>query len=95
MQQPYRLNSDGSIFRVTDGALIPTNQNNADYQAYQAWVAEGNTPDPAPTPVVVEPPPSPLKVLTDLLVAKNLVSQADITAAETEAGVTLNQTGAP
>lgn len=31
------------IRRTDDGAFIPTNSANTDYQAYLAWVAEGNT----------------------------------------------------
>ena len=30
-----------------DFASIPENESNRDYQEYLAWVAEGNTPDPA------------------------------------------------
>ena len=29
------------------GVYIPKVETNADYQEYLAWVAEGNTPDPA------------------------------------------------
>jgi len=35
------------ILRVNDGASIPKNPDNTDYQAYLKWLAEGNTPLPA------------------------------------------------
>ena len=37
-------NVETSIKRIEDGACIPIDENNRDYQAYLAWVAEGNTP---------------------------------------------------
>ena len=37
----------GAIIRTTDNASIPLDEENIDYQSYLAWVAEGNTPDPA------------------------------------------------
>jgi len=35
--------SEISIVRIDDGALIPFDPANTDYQQYLAWVAEGNT----------------------------------------------------
>ena len=36
-----------SVIRTTDGACIPFDPDNTDYQAYLKWVSEGNTPLPA------------------------------------------------
>jgi hypothetical protein len=35
------------IFRLSDGATIPLDPANTDYQAFLRWCEEGNTPLPA------------------------------------------------
>ena len=51
----YQLTKSETILRIDDGAHIPFDPANTDYQEYLEWLAEGNTPLPAdPTP---EPEP--------------------------------------
>ena len=51
----YKLiqNQPNSIIRLEDGAVIPQGDN-GDWQLFKAWLAKGNTPQPAdelPAPV--------------------------------------------
>jgi hypothetical protein len=50
----YRLQSTGGVTREADGASIPNDPRNSDWQAYEAWVADGNTADPAPSPTLAQ-----------------------------------------
>jgi hypothetical protein len=36
-----------SVTRTSDGAVIPFDPDNTDYQAYLKWLEEGNTPEAA------------------------------------------------
>jgi hypothetical protein len=47
----YKLTQQPDIVqRLSDSAFIPFNTNNRDYQAYLAWLAEGNEPSPPDEP---------------------------------------------
>lgn len=50
----YKIQSETSVLRLSDNARIPFDPANTDYQAYQQWFSEGNTPEPAdPAPPTV------------------------------------------
>tara|TARA_Y100000592_G_C5422502_1_gene293955 strand:- start:18 stop:161 length:144 start_codon:yes stop_codon:yes gene_type:complete len=42
-----KTENNDCILRLADDATIPFDEGNKDYQAYLAWVAEGNTAEAA------------------------------------------------
>jgi hypothetical protein len=46
--------SDSMIVRDEDGAFVPFDPDNTDYQAYLAWLDQGNEPAPYTPPQVTE-----------------------------------------
>lgn len=55
----YRL-LDYGVFDTDTNKSIPEDTNNVDWQEYQQWITDGNTPDPIATPI----PPTPAESLT-------------------------------
>ncbi|WP_019573372.1 hypothetical protein [Curvibacter lanceolatus] len=49
----YQLLLSGCVQRG-DGAIIPSDEANTDYQAFLAWMADGNRPAPVPVPTLAE-----------------------------------------
>jgi hypothetical protein len=45
--KPFIGTESNIVQRLSDGAFIPFNLANTDYQAYLKWLEEGNTPLPA------------------------------------------------
>jgi len=88
----YKLRLVAGVIRLADGATIPEDARNADWQRFLAWVAAGNTPEPA------DPPPPPSQDELDAAAAKayaKLQSLMSMTPAQVQTWVKANITTLP
>jgi hypothetical protein len=58
----YKATTSTSFVRLADGACIPADPANVDYQGLLSWIEAGNTPEPADAPL----PPNPLQKIADI-----------------------------
>lgn len=54
----FALTTNDIVIRLEDGVFIPPDPANTDRAAYDAWLAAGGVPDPAPA--LPAAPPAPL-----------------------------------
>jgi hypothetical protein len=62
---PLASSISETVLRRADNAHIPNDPANRDRAEFDAWLAEGNTPDPAEQPEPVPPVPDPNVRLDD------------------------------
>ncbi len=48
IMKKYQLQQLGGVFETERHRSIPADPGNKDWQEYLTWIADGNTPDPAP-----------------------------------------------
>lgn len=73
----YALTATGAIIRVADGAGIPADPANADYQRYLTWREAGNVPLNAEVPAPGAPAAVTMRQARLALLAAGLVDSID------------------
>jgi hypothetical protein len=77
----YTLTTGTSVTRDADGAGIPDDPRNADWQAYQAWLAAGDMPNPYVAPPA---PPPTLSFLQFMALFTSAEQDAIVNSADTQ-----------
>ena len=73
----YQLLANSASVQRSDGVFIPNDPCNADWQQYQAWIADGGVPTPVPAP----PAPTAAQLLAQAQAAQIATLQASYKAA--------------
>jgi hypothetical protein len=89
----YKIDILGNIIKIETGQTLGIDPANVDYQAYLAWLDEGNTPQPYVPPAVdpaaqakaelAESDSDMARIVEDLInvmLTKDLITESDIPA---------------
>ena len=71
----YTLTNGSSVIRDEDGACIPDDPANIDWQTYQEWLAAGNVPNPYIPPLPPVPQQVPMWTVRTVLQNDGLFDQ--------------------
>jgi hypothetical protein len=77
----YRLGHSNWIVRLADGAFIPPDEGNADYQEYLVWLEDENVPEPYTPPPPAVPSEISFRQLVLALWQRGFITEVEAVAA--------------